>query len=74
MAWMIVLGTIVPFMLIVGSMRHISATRAGIVAMVEPVVASVVAYAWLNETLSTQQLVGGLVVLLAIVLAQTARD
>ena len=74
LAWMIVLGTIVPFMLIVGSMRHISATRAGIVAMVEPVVASVVAYAWLNETLSTTQLVGGLVVLLAIILAQSARD
>jgi len=55
-------------------MRHISATRAGIVAMVEPVVASVVAYAWLNETLSTVQLFGGLVVLLAIILAQTARD
>jgi drug/metabolite transporter (DMT)-like permease len=74
LAWMIVLGTIVPFMLIVGSMRHISATRAGIVAMVEPVVASVVAYAWLNETLSTTQLIGGLVVLLAIILAQSARD
>ena len=74
LAWMIVLGTIVPFMLIVGSMRHISATRAGIVAMVEPVVASVVAYAWLNETLSTTQLIGGMVVLLAIILAQSSRD
>jgi drug/metabolite transporter (DMT)-like permease len=73
MAWMIVLGTIVPFLLIVGSMRHISATRAGIVAMVEPVVASAVAYAWLNETLSGAQLVGGAIVLLAIVLAQSAR-
>ncbi len=50
MAWMIVLGTIVPFFLIVGSMRHITATRAGILAMVEPVVASLVAYGWLDET------------------------
>ena len=73
MAWMIVLGTIVPFFLIVGSMRHISATRAGIVAMVEPVVASVVAYAWLGETLGGAQLVGGAIVLLGIVLAQSAR-
>ena len=32
--------------------------------MVEPVVASVVAWAWLGETLSTTQLVGGAVVLL----------
>jgi drug/metabolite transporter (DMT)-like permease len=73
MAWMIVLGTIVPFFLIVGSMRHITATRAGILAMVEPVVASVVAYGWLDERLGATQLVGGAIVLCGIVLAQTAR-
>ena len=70
---MVVLGTIVPFFLIVGSMRHISATRAGITAMVEPVVASIVAWAWLGESLSGQTLIGGAVVLTAIVLAQSAR-
>src|SRR5438094_913502 len=59
MAWMVVLGTIVPFFLIVGSMQHITATRAGILAMVEPVVASVVAYGWLDEPLGATQLVGG---------------
>jgi drug/metabolite transporter (DMT)-like permease len=73
MASMIVVGTIVPFFLIVGSMRHISATRAGIFAMVEPVVASLVAYAWLDETLAATQLVGGAIVLTGIVLAQSAR-
>jgi drug/metabolite transporter (DMT)-like permease len=73
MAWMIVVGTIVPFFLIVGSMRHITATRAGILAMVEPVVASIVAYAWLGETLNGTTLIGGAIVLCGIVLAQTAR-
>jgi drug/metabolite transporter (DMT)-like permease len=73
MGWMIVLGTIVPFFLIVGSMRHITATRAGILAMVEPVVASIVAYGWLDETLGATQLVGGAIVLGGIVLAQSAR-
>jgi drug/metabolite transporter (DMT)-like permease len=73
LAWMILLGTIIPFFLIVGSMRHISATRAGILAMVEPVVASIVAYAWLGETLNGTTLIGGAVVLCGIVLAQTAR-
>ena len=72
-AWLVVLGTIVPFLLIVGSMRHIAATRAGILAMVEPVVASVVAYAWLDERLGAAQLVGGAVVLCGIALAQTSR-
>jgi drug/metabolite transporter (DMT)-like permease len=73
MAWMIVLGTVVPFALVVGALRHLSATRAGIVAMLEPVVATVVAYAWLGESLSPVQVVGGLVVLAAILLAQSAR-
>jgi drug/metabolite transporter (DMT)-like permease len=73
LVWMVVLGTIVPFFLIVGSMRHISATRAGITAMVEPVVASIAAYAWLDETLGATQLVGGAIVLAGIVLAQSAR-
>ena len=59
--------------MIVGSLRHITATRAGIVAMVEPVVASVIAYGWLDETLGATQLVGGAIVLIGIVLAQTAR-
>lgn len=73
MAWMVVLGTIVPFALLVGALRHIAATRAAIVAMLEPVVATLVAYAWLGESLTAVQLAGGLVVLAGIVLAQSAR-
>ena len=73
MAWMILLGTIVPFALLVASLRYISATRAGIVAMVEPVAGTIVAWAWLGESLSGVQLVGALVVLAAIFLAQSAR-
>jgi drug/metabolite transporter (DMT)-like permease len=73
MAWMIVLGTIVPFLLVVGALRHVSAARLGIVAMLEPVVATVVAWAWLEESLGPGQLVGGGVVLAGILLAQTAR-
>jgi drug/metabolite transporter (DMT)-like permease len=73
MAWMILLGTVVPFALVVGALRHLSATRAGIAAMLEPAVATLVAYAWLGEALSPVQVVGGLVVLCAILLAQSAR-
>ena len=73
MAWMVVLGTIVPFGLLVASLRHVAATRVAIVAMLEPVVATVVAYAWLGEALTRVQLAGGGVVLAAIFLAQTAR-
>jgi drug/metabolite transporter (DMT)-like permease len=73
MAWMVVLGTIVPFALLAGSLRHIPASRAAITAMFEPVAATIIAYAWLGEALSEFQLMGAAVVLAAIVLAQTAR-
>jgi drug/metabolite transporter (DMT)-like permease len=73
MLTMIVVGTIVPFLLLVGSLRHISATRVGVTAMFEPVAGALVAYAWLGEALSAAQLAGGAIVLAGILLAQTAR-
>jgi len=72
--WVIVLGSAVPFTLIVGALRHITATQAGVTAMLEPVVATVAAWIWLNESLSAAQLVGAAVVLCGIALAQTARS
>jgi len=71
--WVVVLGTLVPFVLIVGALQYVSATRVGITAMLEPVVATIVAWAWLDETLAPVQLAGAAVVLTAILLAQTAR-
>jgi drug/metabolite transporter (DMT)-like permease len=71
--WMVVLGTIVPFGLLVASLRHITPTRAGILAMFEPVAGTIVAYAWLREELEPVQLLGAAVVLCGIGLAQTAR-
>jgi len=71
--WVIVLGTIAPFVLIVGALKHVTATRAGIVAMLEPVIATVLGWVWLQQTLTPAQLVGAGVVLSGIVLAQTAR-
>ena len=74
MLWMVVLGAIVPFALFVGALRHIPATRASILAMLEPVVATAVAWAWLDESLAAAQIAGGAIVLAGIVLAQTARE
>jgi drug/metabolite transporter (DMT)-like permease len=71
--YMILLGTVVPFTLIIGSLLHLRATQAGVVGMLEPVLATVVAWWWLGEALGLGQVVGGLVVLLGIGLAQTAR-
>jgi drug/metabolite transporter (DMT)-like permease len=72
-AWVVLAGTIAPFLLIVGALQHLPATRVGVIAMLEPVIGTLVAFAWLDETLGAQQLAGGGVVLAGIVLAQTAR-
>jgi drug/metabolite transporter (DMT)-like permease len=72
-AWMIVLGTIIPFFLLVSALRHLSASRVAIVAMLEPVAGAFVAWAWLAESLDTVQVIGAAIVLVGIVLAQTAR-
>ena len=73
MLWMVVLGTIVPFALVVAALRHISATRAGITGMLEPVLAIVIAWAWLGESLDPLQLSGAAATLAGIALAQTSR-
>jgi drug/metabolite transporter (DMT)-like permease len=70
---MIVVGTIVPFGLLVGALRHITATRVAIAATWEPVAGALVAYAWLGEALSGVEIAGGFLVLCGILLAQTAR-
>jgi drug/metabolite transporter (DMT)-like permease len=71
--FVLVLGTFVPFILMVSALHHIPATRATIVAMLEPVLAAVVAYVWLEEALTAGQIAGGVLVLAGVAIAQSAR-
>ena len=70
--WIVVMGTVIPFLLVIGALRHLPATTAGIVGMVEPVLAGVVAWVWLEEGLTGTQVIGAVVVLLGISVAQRA--
>jgi drug/metabolite transporter (DMT)-like permease len=72
-AYIVLFGTIVPFLLMVNALRYISPARATIVATAEPVLAGLVAWAWLREDLGPGQIAGGVLVLAGILLAQTAR-
>jgi drug/metabolite transporter (DMT)-like permease len=72
-AWIVAFGAIVPFWLSIAALRHLPPTTAGLVATVEPVFASFVAWLWLEQVLTGWQVLGGAVVLTGIVLAQTAR-
>jgi drug/metabolite transporter (DMT)-like permease len=73
LAYIVVLGTVVPFVLIVNALHHVPATRVTVVAMLEPVLAAVVAFAWLGEEIGGLQIAGAALVLGGVTLAQTAR-
>ena len=74
-AYVVVLGSIVPFLLISGALRHLPATSVSILGMAEPVIASVVAWLTLGagEALTPVQIAGGLIVLAGVALAESAR-
>ena len=74
MAWIVLLGTVTPFFLLLLALRVLSATVVSVVAMLEPVVAALVGWVWFDETLNPVQLMGMAAVLAGILLAQTARD
>lgn len=71
--WVIVLGTLAPYALDLAALRHLSATTVGAVGMLEPVVATGVAWLWLQQSLDAVQVAGGLIVLAGVALAQAAR-
>ena len=72
-AWVIALGTLAPYALDLAALRNLPATTVGAVGMLEPVVAAAVAWLWLEQALTTAQVIGGLVVLAGVALAQAAR-
>jgi len=73
LAYVVVFGTVLPFVLLVTALHHVRATRATVLAMLEPVLAAVVAYLWLGEELAAIQIAGAVLVLIGVGLAQTAR-
>ena len=72
--WVVVLGTVVPYGLILLALRSLGSARTGLLGMAEPVLAAAVAWAVLGEALSPVQLLGGAIVLTGIALAETARQ
>jgi drug/metabolite transporter, DME family len=59
-------GTLVPFLLYVWAVAHVRAERAAIAATLEPVVAALAAWTWLGQRLTVTQIVGGALVILAV--------
>jgi drug/metabolite transporter (DMT)-like permease len=73
LAWSVVFGSFLSFLFSFLALKHLSATAAGIIASSEVIFAFLVAWLWLGEGLNPVQIIGAAVVLVGIILAQTAR-
>jgi drug/metabolite transporter (DMT)-like permease len=73
-AYIAVMGTVVPFGLYLVGVNHIRATRAIITATLEPISAGFMSFALLGEVLEAFQILGGGLVIAAIALLQLQRE
>jgi drug/metabolite transporter (DMT)-like permease len=72
--WIIVIGTVIPYLLTVTGIRELSAGTSSVIGMIEPVFAGAIAWWLLNEAFNSVQLFGCCVVLLGIYFADKARQ
>ena len=69
-----VLGTLVPFGLFLEGVNLIRSTRASITATLEPIMAGVLAFFFLHETMGFGQLVGAGLVILSVIVLQLHQE
>lgn len=65
-----VAGMAIPFALELTALRHVDATRVGIVTTLELVAGSIIAYFWLGQQLDIAQIIGCVLVLAALIVLQ----
>ncbi|RPJ00231.1 MAG: EamA family transporter [Deltaproteobacteria bacterium] len=69
-----IFATLIPFGLFFKGIERIRATRASITGTWEPVISCVTAYVFLGEVLDPLQILGGLVVIAAVILLQLSKE
>ena len=72
--WIIIIGTVIPYLLTVTGIRDLSASTGSVIGMIEPLFAGAIAWWLLNEAFNTTQLIGCAVLLVGIYLADKARS
>jgi drug/metabolite transporter (DMT)-like permease len=74
LVWLIVGGTLIPFLCELSALQYLTATEVVLISMLEPAGATLLGWLWFDESLSALQVVGVVAVLVGIALAQTARS
>ena len=73
LAYVIIFGTMVPYLFVITGIRIISASTASVIGMLEPVLAGAFAWIWLSQSWSAIQLVGVVIVLFGIYVADRTK-
>jgi drug/metabolite transporter (DMT)-like permease len=71
--WMVLLGTVIPFWLVLASMAWLRASQASVVGMTEPLIAIAIAWMVLGESMTPIQIAGAFCVLGGVLLAERSR-
>ena len=74
MSYIAVIGTFLPFGLYFVGINYVRSTRASITATLEPISAGLIAFIVLGETMELLQILGGILVISAIVLLQMQQE
>ncbi len=72
LAWIVLVATVLAYVTGIVAVRRLSPQVAGVVACLEAVIATVLAWVLLGEHLSAPQIVGGVVVLAGALIAQSS--
>jgi len=68
-----VMGTIVPYLFVISGLRLLSESKSSVLGMLEPVFAGALAWIWLGQSWDAIQLVGAVIVLIGIYLADKSK-
>lgn len=72
-SYMVIGGTVIPFVLVIMAIQHLGAAGASLIGMVEPLIAFMVAWVVLGESLNAIQIAGGVAMLVGVAVAEHAR-
>jgi drug/metabolite transporter (DMT)-like permease len=73
LAWVIIPGTMIPYLLVLNGLHLLDASKASVIGMMEPVFGGVFAWIWLSQSWLPIQLVGAIAVLIGIYIADKTK-
>ena len=72
--YVVLMGTIVPYLCVMAGLKNLKASTTSAFGLLEPIFAGIVAWFWFGESWRVIQLVGGVVVIAGIYMADQARN